>query len=137
MDLVDGVLGDFERGAGGRDADERADRRAGVDQLRAEGAPSTIRSVSDIRIPCLGDRGRWRQVKPRAIRDTVTALLASLPAAFVFTAAGPASGHHGIGRLLWRSGPARGPVAVTGMDIAQIEDGRIRVLTVSVDAPAA
>lgn len=72
-----------------------------------------------------------------AIRDAVTALLASLPAAFVFTAAGPASGHHGIGRLLWRSGPARGPVAVTGMDIAQIEDGRIRVLTVSVDAPAA
>ena len=72
-----------------------------------------------------------------AIRDAVTALLASLPPDFVFTAAGPASGHHGIGRLRWRSGPAGGPVAVTGMDIAQIEDGLIRVLTVFVDAPAA
>jgi hypothetical protein len=71
-----------------------------------------------------------------AIRDAVTALLASLPPDFVFTAAGPASGHHGIGRLAWRSGPAGGTVAVTGMDIAQIEDGRIRVLTVFVDAPA-
>lgn len=72
-----------------------------------------------------------------AIRDAVTALLASLPSDVVFTAAGPASGHHGVGRLLWRSGRAGGPVAVTGMDIAQFEDGRIRVLTVFVDAPAA
>lgn len=70
-----------------------------------------------------------------AICDAVTALLASLPPAFVFTAAGPASGHHGIGRLSWRSGPAGGPVAVTGMDIAQIEGGVIRALTVFVDGP--
>lgn len=71
-----------------------------------------------------------------AIRDAVTALLANLPPAFVFTADGPAVGHHGVGRLRWRAGPADGPVAVTGMDIAQIEEGRIRTLTVFVDAPA-
>jgi hypothetical protein len=72
-----------------------------------------------------------------AIGEAVTALLASLPPTFVFTAAAPASGHHGIGRLRWHAGPAGGPVAVTGMDIAQIEDGRIRTLTVFVDGPPA
>ena len=38
-----------------------------------------------------------------AICDAVSALLASLPANFAFTA-GPAVGHHGVGRLNWRSG---------------------------------
>ena len=71
-----------------------------------------------------------------AIGEAVTTLLASLPPAFVFTAAGPASGHHGVGRLQWYSGPADGPAVVTGMDIAQIEDGHIRVLTVFLDGPA-
>ena len=71
-----------------------------------------------------------------AICDAVTALLASLPPTFVFTAAGPVSGHHGVGRLAWRAGPAGGPVAVTGMDIAQIEADRIRTLTVFVDVPS-
>jgi len=72
-----------------------------------------------------------------AIRDAVSALLASLPPDFVFTATGPAIGHHGIGRLQWRSGPADGPVAVTGMDIANVEGGRIHALTVFLDPPAA
>lgn len=65
-----------------------------------------------------------------AISDAVGALLASLPPGFVFTAAGAAIGHHGIGRLHWRSGPPGGPVAVTGMDIAHVEGGRIHSLTV-------
>ena len=55
-----------------------------------------------------------------AISETVSALLASLPPAFVFSAVGPAVGHDGLGRLNWRSGPRGGPVAVTGTDVAQI-----------------
>jgi hypothetical protein len=68
-----------------------------------------------------------------AISGAVTALLASLPQSFVFRAAGPAVGHHGVGRLQWRSGPPDGPVAVTGMDVARFEGGLIRSLHVFLD----
>jgi hypothetical protein len=68
-----------------------------------------------------------------AISEAVSALLASLPPDFVFTAAGPAVGHHGLGRLNWRSGPPGGPVAVTGTDVARVEDGHIRSLHVFLD----
>lgn len=68
-----------------------------------------------------------------AISEAVTELLAGLPSGFVFTAVGPAIGHHGIGRLRWRSGPPEGPVAVTGMDIAHFEDGRIHSLFVFIE----
>src|ERR1700690_3058882 len=60
-----------------------------------------------------------------AISEAVTALLAHLPPNFVFSAAGPAIGPHNIGRLKWRSGPADGAAAVTGMDIVHFEKGRI------------
>ena len=63
----------------------------------------------------------------------VTALLASLPSNFVFRALGPAMGHHDVGRLRWSSGPQSGPDAVTGMDIAHIENGRIHSLFVFLD----
>ncbi|MBY3088389.1 nuclear transport factor 2 family protein [Rhizobium laguerreae] len=63
-----------------------------------------------------------------SISDAVTAVLASLPADFVFSAMGPALGHHGIGRLRWQAGPPDGPSAVTGMDIAHFQDGRIHSL---------
>jgi hypothetical protein len=56
-----------------------------------------------------------------AINQAVEALLARLPPNFVFTAIGAAVGHHGMGRLRWRSGPPNGPAAVTGMDVAQFE----------------
>jgi hypothetical protein len=72
-----------------------------------------------------------------AICDAVSALLASLPSDFAFTALAPACGHHGVGRLQWRSGPAGGSAAVTGMGIAQFEGSRIRVLTVLLDPPTA
>ena len=68
-----------------------------------------------------------------AISEAVTELLASLPPNFGFTAMGPAIGHHGIGRLRWRSGPPGGPVAVTGMDIARFEGGRIQSLFVFIE----
>jgi hypothetical protein len=43
-----------------------------------------------------------------AINQAVEALLAQMPPNFVFTAIGPAVGHHGMGRLRWRSGPPNG-----------------------------
>ena len=68
-----------------------------------------------------------------AISGAVSALLASLPPDFVFAAAGPAVGHHGLGRLNWRAGPPGGPVAVTGTDVARVEGGYIRSLHVFLD----
>ena len=68
-----------------------------------------------------------------AISDAVTALLASLPQDFVFRAVGPAVGHHGVGRLQWRSGSSDGLVVVTGMDVAHFEGGHIRSLYVFLD----
>jgi hypothetical protein len=68
-----------------------------------------------------------------AISEAVTRLLGNLPPDFAFTATGPALGHHGIGRLRWRAGPPNGPVAVTGMDIARFEGGRIHSLYVFIE----
>jgi hypothetical protein len=68
-----------------------------------------------------------------AINRAVEALLSSLPPSFVFTAIGPAVGHHGLGRLRWQSGPPNGPVAVTGTDVARIEGDRIQTLHVFID----
>src|SRR5260370_14382828 len=56
-----------------------------------------------------------------AISDAVTALLAHLPPKFVFSAAGPAIGHHNIGRLKWPSRPPHGPVTGNRMDVAHFE----------------
>ena len=72
-----------------------------------------------------------------AISQAVEALLASLPPSFVFTAIGPAVGHHGLGRLRWQSGPPNGPAAVTGMDVARIEGGRIQTIHVFLDPTGA
>ena len=71
-----------------------------------------------------------------AISAAVTRLLASLPPDFEFTATGPAIGHHGLGRLHWRAGPPSGPIAVTGMDIARFENGRIHSLHVFIEPTA-
>lgn len=68
-----------------------------------------------------------------AISQAVQTLLSSLPPSFVFTAIGPAVGHHGLGRLRWQSGPPNGPVAVTGTDVARFERGRIQTLHVFLD----
>ena len=72
-----------------------------------------------------------------AISEAVTTLLASLPPSFVFRAVGPAIGHHGLGRLKWRSGPLDGPTAVTGMDVAHFEGGLIHSLHVFLDPTGA
>jgi hypothetical protein len=72
-----------------------------------------------------------------AISQAVTALLERLPPNFVFSAAGPAIGHHGIGRLKWRAGPPEGPFAVNGMDVAHVEKGRIHSLYVFLEPTGA
>lgn len=72
-----------------------------------------------------------------AISQAVAALLSSLPPDFVFTVMGPAVGHHGIGRLRWKSGPPNGPAAVTGTDVARVEGGRIQTLHVFLDPTSA
>ena len=72
-----------------------------------------------------------------AINSAVESLLSHLPPNFAFTSIGPAVGHHGIGRLRWQSGPPNGPVAVTGMDVAHFEKGRIHSLYVFLDPTGA
>ena len=72
----------------------------------------------------------------QAISKAVDSLHHMLPTDFVFTATGHAVGHNGAARLFWRAGPPDGPVAVTGTDVAHIENGRIKLLYVFVD-PAA
>ncbi|MET4291168.1 hypothetical protein ABIB06_002516 [Bradyrhizobium sp. LB8.2] len=69
----------------------------------------------------------------KAISDAIGNLHASLPPNFIFTPAGRAVGHNGVGRLFWRAGPPDGAVAVTGTDIAHFEGGRIKSLYVFVD----
>ena len=68
-----------------------------------------------------------------AISDAVAALLTSLPPDFTFRSAGPAVGHHGVGRLQWRSGPPNGPAVVTGTDVAHFKSGLIHSLYVFLD----
>jgi SnoaL-like domain len=70
-----------------------------------------------------------------AISRAVTELLAHLPQHFIFTPIRPAIGHNGIGRLQWRAGPPGGPIAVTGTDVACLEQGRIQSLHVFLDQP--
>jgi hypothetical protein len=72
-----------------------------------------------------------------AINEAVTALLSHLPPNFAFTSIGPAVGHHYMGRLRWQAGPAGGPVAVTGTDVAHFEGSRIRHLYVFLDPAVA
>jgi ketosteroid isomerase-like protein len=68
-----------------------------------------------------------------AISQAVEDLLLRLPPDFVFTATGHAVGHNGAARRFWRAGPSDGPIAVTGTDVAHIENGRIKLLYVFVD----
>jgi hypothetical protein len=68
-----------------------------------------------------------------AISDAVGSLHRMLPSSFIFTAVGHAVGHNGAARLFWQAGPPDGPAAVTGTDVAHIENGRIKLLYVFVD----
>lgn len=72
-----------------------------------------------------------------AISAIAGKLLAQFGADFAFVPEGAAMGHHGMASLRWHAGPRNGPVAVTGMDVAEIVDGRIARLWVMLAAPAA
>ena len=71
-----------------------------------------------------------------AVSRSVGALLRMLPPGARFEPAGPAAGHHGLGRLRWRAVDSSGkPLGVTGTDIAFVEDGHIAKLYVILDPP--
>lgn len=70
-----------------------------------------------------------------AISDVAGALLKQFGPDFAFVAEGIALGHHGLGYLRWHAGPANGPVMVSGVDVAEVRDGRIVRLWVLLDAP--
>jgi hypothetical protein len=69
-----------------------------------------------------------------AIARAVTQLLGALPPTLVFSMAAPAMQNHDMGKLLWRGHLPDGTTVVTGTDIAQVKEGRIRSLHVFVDA---
>lgn len=72
-------------------------------------------------------------------RDAIGAvagkLLEQFGPTFTFVADGKAVGHHGLAVLRWHAGPQGGPVAVTGADAAEFEDGRIARLWVLLNPP--
>lgn len=68
-----------------------------------------------------------------AISGAVDKILSSLPPDFAFAALGKGAGHNGVGKLRWRVGAPGGPAAVTGTDVIQVTDGRIRILHVFLD----
>jgi hypothetical protein len=70
-----------------------------------------------------------------AISDVAGNLLEQFGPTFRFTPEGDAVGHHSLGLLHWRGGPADGPVVITGMDAAEIVDGRIARLWVLLNQP--
>jgi len=70
-----------------------------------------------------------------AISEVAGALLKQFGPDFSFVAEGVAVGHHGLAYLKWRAGPANGPVIVSGVDVAEVSDGRILRLWVLLDAP--
>lgn len=67
------------------------------------------------------------------ICEAVRRLLKNCPLEFVLRAIGPAVGHHGVGRLQWRSGLPNGPAVVTGTDVAKFDNDRIQSLYVFLD----
>ena len=70
-----------------------------------------------------------------AINAQVSGLHKQFPG-FVFKALGPVESHHGMGRLRWQYGLPGQPPAVTGMDIALVENGQIKSLHVFLDHKA-
>jgi len=71
-----------------------------------------------------------------AISEVAGKLLQQFGPEFTFVAEGVAVGHHGLACLRWHAGPPSGPVIVTGIDAAEIVDGKIARLWVLLDPPA-
>jgi hypothetical protein len=70
-----------------------------------------------------------------ALNARIERILQEAPG-FVFRATAPAEVNHDLGRLQWHLGPPGVPPAVTGVDVAIFEHGRIRALYTFLDKPA-
>ena len=70
-----------------------------------------------------------------AISEVAGKLLEKFGPDFGFVPQGAAVGHHGFACLHWHAGPKGGAIAVTGMDAAEIVDGKIARLWVLIDPP--
>ena len=70
-----------------------------------------------------------------AISEVAGALLDQFGSDFAFVPEGPAVGHHGLGYLRWHAGPSAGSTVVSGVDVAEISEGKIVRLWVLLDAP--
>ena len=68
-----------------------------------------------------------------AISEVAGALLDQFGADFAFVPEGPAVGHHGLGYLRWHAGPSAGSTVVSGVDVAEISEGKIARLWVLLD----
>lgn len=68
-----------------------------------------------------------------AIIDAVTHLIAALPPTLQFVAVAPEMVNHDLAKLHWRGVLPDGTVVVTGTDIAQLANGRIRAIYVFLD----
>ncbi|SEK80305.1 nuclear transport factor 2 family protein [Parapedobacter koreensis] len=68
-----------------------------------------------------------------AINDSVSKVLANVPATFSFFKLQPIVINNDIGRLIWGMGPNIESIVATGMDIAFFEDGKIKSLYVFLD----
>jgi hypothetical protein len=109
--------------------------RSNLSAVFSEQEPdSRIRAIEELYVtdPTLYEpveivRGR------QAISDTVGRLLASLPSGFAFTVAGPAVGHHDMCCVQWRGGPPGDPAMISGSDVVQLEDGKIKSIYVFID----
>jgi len=68
-----------------------------------------------------------------AISEVAGALLDQFGADFAFVPEGPAVGHHGLGYLRWHAAPSAGSTVVSGVDVAEISEGKIVRLWVLLD----
>ena len=68
-----------------------------------------------------------------AISEVAGALLDQFGPDFAFVPEGPAVGHHGLGYLRWHAGPSAGSTVVSGVDVAEISEGKIARLWVLLD----
>jgi hypothetical protein len=76
-------------------------------------------------------------VGQEAIAEVAGRLLDQFGPDFTFVAIGSGLGHHGVGSLRWKAGKADGSDIVTGIDTAEVRDGRIARLWVLLDTPPA
>jgi hypothetical protein len=109
--------------------------RSNLSAVFSEREPaSRIRAIEELYVadPTLYEpvetvRGR------QAISDTIGRLLTSLPPDFVFTVAGPAVGHHDMCCVQWRGGSPGSLAMISGSDVVQLEDGKIKSIYVFID----